>query len=46
MFFKPFSGGGTNGPATGHLLQDNPGTPGMKYILMGWAGAEPNALMA
>jgi hypothetical protein len=46
VFFKPFSGGGANGPATGHLLQDNPGTPGMRYILMGWAGAEANALMA
>jgi hypothetical protein len=46
VFFKPFSGGGANGPATGHLYQDNPGTPGMKYILTGWAGAEANALMA
>jgi hypothetical protein len=46
VFFKPFSGNATDGPATGHLYQDNPGTPGMKYILMGWAGAEANALMA
>jgi hypothetical protein len=45
VFFKPFSGGGDNGLATGHLYQDNPGTPGMKYILTGWAGAEANALM-
>jgi hypothetical protein len=46
VFFKPFSGSVANGPATGHLLQDNPGTPGMRYILSGWAGAEANALMA
>jgi hypothetical protein len=46
VFFKPFSGNATDGAATGHLYQDNPGTPGMKYILTGWAGAEPNALMA
>ena len=46
VFFKPFSGSATNGAATGHLFQDNPGTPGMKYILTGWAGAEANALMA
>lgn len=45
VFFKPFSGGGTNGLATGSLYQDNPATPGMKYILTGWAGAEANALM-
>jgi hypothetical protein len=45
VFFKPFSGNATNGAATGHLFQDNPGTPGMKYILTGWAGAEANALM-
>lgn len=45
VFFKPFSGNATDGAATGHLYQDNPGTPGMTYILMGWAGAEPNALM-
>jgi hypothetical protein len=45
VFFKPFSGGGTNGPATGHLYQDVPATPGLLYTLTGWAGAEPNALM-
>jgi hypothetical protein len=44
VFFKPFSGGGTNGPATGHLFQDNPATPGLTYVLTGWAGAEPNFL--
>src|SRR5215204_4994225 len=46
VFFKPFSGGGTNGPATGILRQDNPATPGLTYVLSGWAGAEANALMA
>jgi hypothetical protein len=46
VFFKPFSGGGANGPATGHLLQDNPALPGRTYTLTGWAGAEANALMA
>jgi hypothetical protein len=46
VFFKPFSGNVNNGPATGHLFQDNPATPGLRYILTGWAGAEPNALMA
>ena len=45
VFFKPFSGGGANGPATGHLYQDNPATPGLTYYLTGWAGAEANALM-
>jgi hypothetical protein len=44
VFLKPFSGS-ANDLATGHLYQDNPGTPGMKYILTGWAGAEANALM-
>jgi hypothetical protein len=44
VFFKPFSGS-ANDLATGSLYQDNPGTPGMKYILTGWAGAEANALM-
>ena len=44
VFFKPFSGGGANGPATGHLYQDNPATPGTLYTLTGWAGAEPNFL--
>jgi hypothetical protein len=46
VFLKPFSGGGANGPATAHLLQDNPGTPGLTYELKGWAGAEANVLMA
>ena len=45
VFFKPFSGGGANGPATGSLYQDNPATPGLKYTLTGWAGAELNVLM-
>src|SRR6476660_8255427 len=45
VFFKPFSGGGTNGPATGNLYQDNPATPGLLYHMRGWAGAEANALM-
>jgi hypothetical protein len=44
VFFKPFSGNAANGPATGHLFQDNPATPGMTYILSGWAGAEANFL--
>jgi len=46
VFFKPFSGGGTNGPATGTLQQAVPGSPGLSYQLTGWAGAEANALMA
>lgn len=45
VFFKPFSGSVANGPATGHLYQDNPATPGNLYIMTGWAGAEANALM-
>lgn len=45
VFFKPFSGGGANGAATGHLKQAVPATPGITYTLTGWAGAEPNALM-
>jgi hypothetical protein len=45
VFFKPFSGGGTNGAATGILYQDNPATPGLKYTLTGWAGGEANVLM-
>jgi len=41
LFFKPFSGNLDTGDlATAHLYQDNPGTPGMKYVLTGWAGAE------
>jgi hypothetical protein len=46
VFFKPFSGGGANGPATGHLRQTHPANEGWTYTLMGWAGAEANALMA
>jgi hypothetical protein len=47
VFFKPFTGNAApNGPATGHLQQDNPAIAGKTYILTGWAGAEPNALMA
>ncbi|HWL92957.1 MAG TPA: hypothetical protein VNT79_05440 [Phycisphaerae bacterium] len=46
VFFKPFSGNAApNGPTTGHLYQDVPGTPGLEYTLTGWAGAESNALM-
>jgi hypothetical protein len=42
VFYKPFTGSVANGAATGHLYQDNPATPGQKYILKGWAGAEAN----
>jgi hypothetical protein len=45
VFFKPFTGDVTNGAASASLYQDNPGLPGTKYILTGWAGAEANALM-
>jgi hypothetical protein len=44
VFFKPFSGNVANGPATGHLYQDVPATPGYVYRLTGWAGAEANFL--
>jgi hypothetical protein len=45
VFFKAFSGNvATNGPATGHLYQDVPATPGRTYSLRGWAGAEANFL--
>jgi hypothetical protein len=44
VFFKPFSGNQANGAATGHLYQDLSATPGMTYILTGWAGAEANYL--
>lgn len=44
-FFKAFTGNTTtNGPATGHLYQDVPGTPGVRYSMSGWAGAEANFL--
>jgi hypothetical protein len=46
VFFKPFSGNLTNGPATGHLYQDVPAVPGQAYQLTGWAGAELNFLAA
>ncbi|MCS7033758.1 MAG: PEP-CTERM sorting domain-containing protein [Phycisphaerae bacterium] len=45
VFFKPFTGNPANGPATGHLYQDVPGSAGLPYTLTGWAGAEANALM-
>ena len=38
-FFKSFAGTAARGPLTAHLYQDHPATPGMKYILTGWAGA-------
>jgi hypothetical protein len=44
VFFKAFSGNTANGPATGHLQQDVPASPGVQYRLTGWAGAEPNFL--
>ena len=44
VFFKGFSGNTANGAATGHLYQDNPATPGTRYTLTGWAGAEANYL--
>lgn len=42
VFFKPFTGSTANGAATGHLYQDVAGTPGVKYVLTGWAGGEAN----
>lgn len=45
VFFKAFSGSVGTGPATGHLYQDNPATPGQTYILTAWAGAEANLLV-
>jgi hypothetical protein len=44
VFFKAFSGNATDGAATGNLYQDNPATPGLTYVLTGWAGAEANFL--
>lgn len=44
VFFKAFSGNLANGPVTAHLYQDNPGTAGWTYTLIGWAGAEANYL--
>jgi hypothetical protein len=46
VFFKAFSGGATTGPATGNLYQDVAATPGLRYNLTGWAGAEANFLAA
>jgi hypothetical protein len=46
VFFKAFSGNASNGPATGHLYQDHPATPGFLYTASGWAGAEANLLVA
>jgi hypothetical protein len=45
VFFKPFTGNlSPDGPATAHLYQDVPGTPGETYVLTGWAGGEANFL--
>ena len=44
VFFKAFTGSVANGPATAHLYQDVPATPGVTYMLSGWAGAEANYL--
>jgi hypothetical protein len=44
VFFKAFSGNANDGAATGHLYQDLPATPGLRYTLTGWAGAEANFL--
>lgn len=47
VFFKAFTGNvSPNGPATGHLYQDVPGTPGISYTLSVWAGGEANVLMS
>jgi hypothetical protein len=46
VFFKAFSGNAADGPATGHLYQDHPATPGILYVGTGWAGAEANLLVA
>ncbi|MBI5706143.1 MAG: PEP-CTERM sorting domain-containing protein [Armatimonadetes bacterium] len=45
VFFKPFSGNANDGDATGHLYQDVAAGGGVTYLLTGWAGGEPNALM-
>lgn len=45
VFFKPFTGGPTTGPTTGHLYQDVQASAGLTFTLSGWAGAEANALM-
>ncbi len=47
VFFKTFFGGapwisGANPTITTQMYQDQPGTPGLTYILTGWAAAESN----
>ena len=44
VFFKPFQGTVADGAVTAHLYQDVPATPGLRYNLSGWAGAQPNFL--
>jgi hypothetical protein len=44
LFFKPFQGNATDGAVTAHFYQDVPATPGLRYNLSGWAGAEANFL--
>jgi hypothetical protein len=45
VFFKGFTGNASTGNlATGHLYQDVPAIPGIRYDLTGWAGAEQNYL--
>jgi hypothetical protein len=41
LFFKPFAGNATRGPITVDFFQDVPGTPGLQYVMTGWAGAGP-----
>ena len=42
LFFKPFTGNMTDGDVTVNFYQDNPATPGQKYVLTAYAGAEAN----
>jgi hypothetical protein len=46
LFYKAFTGNPPWDPTAGSvdadIYQDIPGTPGMKYILTGWWGSEPN----
>jgi hypothetical protein len=44
VFYKAFTGNATDGAATIHIFQDFAATPGLTYILDGWAGAEANLL--
>jgi hypothetical protein len=45
VFYKAFTGNNTtDGPATVHLSQTFAATPGLTYLLTGWAGAEANFL--